>query len=366
MKLEKSNKIGVLGISSAYIGAVIGAGYASGQEILQFFNAFGDKGRYSIVISTILFVVFAFCPLILAYRMRCMDFEKLITPTKTKFPKMFSDILVSITQFGTLVIMVSAAGSMFNMMYGIPYWSGSLVVSILLVIVLFSGLDGIVRVLSAMVPFMIIVAFIIGIYGSMNPIPADKTKELVVNSSPLLKHWVLSGILYVSYNFSIAFGIAVPMGYRAKNERTIAIASIISGVAIGICAYVLYQAMHNNIYAVGSLDLPMVAIAESIDHRLKFLYSGILFIGLYSTAISCYYGFYSRAYKFKVFSQFGEKTLAIVIMAFSLVLSQIGFSKLISFIYPALGYGSILIMVFLLVTMYIKLPRKSLRKDSPH
>ncbi len=359
MWLKKSNKIGVLGISSAYIGAIIGAGYASGQEILQFFNAFGEYGKLSIAISTVLFVIFAFCPLILAYRMRCMDFEELITPTKTKFPKVFSDILVSVTQFGTLVIMVSAAGSMFNMMYDIPYWSGSLVVSILLVIVLFSGLDGIVRVLSAMVPVMIVVAFIIGIYGSVNSIPADESKELVVNSSPLLKHWILSGILYVSYNFSIAFGIAVPMGFRAKNEKTIAIASVLSGVVIGVCAYVLYLAMHNNIYAVGSLDLPMVAIAENIDPRLKFIYSGILFIGLYSTAISCYYGFYSRAYKLKIFYKFGEKTLAIVIMALSLILSQIGFSKLISFIYPALGYGSILIMIFLIITMYVKLPRKN-------
>ncbi len=351
--------IGVVGIFSSYVGAVIGAGYASGQEILQFFNAFGDKGKYSIVIAALFFIIFGYLPMILAYKARVMDFEKLITPFGIKAPKYFSDFLITITQFGTLIIMVAAAGSMFNEMYGIPYWSGSLIVSILLVIVLFSGLDGIVRVLSGLVPIMVIIAFIVGVYGSVTEIPTDNT-VLDVNKSPLIKQWYFSGILYVAYNFSIALGISVPMGFRAKSGKTIAAASIISGLAIGICAFVVYNAMENNIYYVGAMDLPMVAIAEYISPALKIVYSGILFIGLYSTAISCYYGFYSRAYKFKVFKRFGEKTLAIFIMAAALVLSQLGFSQLISYIYPALGYGSIIIMVLLLVTIYEYIKKKNL------
>lgn len=45
----------VLQIASAFIGIIIGAGFASGQEILQYFTSFGLVGTIAIVIATALF-----------------------------------------------------------------------------------------------------------------------------------------------------------------------------------------------------------------------------------------------------------------------------------------------------------------------
>jgi uncharacterized membrane protein YkvI len=42
-------------ISTAYIGAVIGAGFASGQEIMQFFILHDGKGLTGAVLATLLF-----------------------------------------------------------------------------------------------------------------------------------------------------------------------------------------------------------------------------------------------------------------------------------------------------------------------
>ena len=45
----------VLKIGSAFVGIIVGAGFASGQEILQYFTSFGYIGTLAAVVSMILF-----------------------------------------------------------------------------------------------------------------------------------------------------------------------------------------------------------------------------------------------------------------------------------------------------------------------
>ena len=45
----------ILKMGSAFIGIIVGAGFASGQEILQYFTSFGYMGMAAAVISTALF-----------------------------------------------------------------------------------------------------------------------------------------------------------------------------------------------------------------------------------------------------------------------------------------------------------------------
>ncbi len=42
-------------IASIYVGTVIGAGFASGREIIDFFGVYGIKGIWGIVIAGLLF-----------------------------------------------------------------------------------------------------------------------------------------------------------------------------------------------------------------------------------------------------------------------------------------------------------------------
>ncbi|NLY67966.1 MAG: hypothetical protein GX069_10455, partial [Tissierellia bacterium] len=44
-------------IASVYIGTVIGAGFASGREILEFFGVYGIKGIFGIIVSGLLFSI---------------------------------------------------------------------------------------------------------------------------------------------------------------------------------------------------------------------------------------------------------------------------------------------------------------------
>ena len=52
--MKENKKLNALNVAGLYVGAIIGAGFASGREIWQFFGLFGEKGIYGVVIFAIL------------------------------------------------------------------------------------------------------------------------------------------------------------------------------------------------------------------------------------------------------------------------------------------------------------------------
>lgn len=345
MSTNKNTGIGAVGIASTYVGTVIGAGYASGQEILQFFNAFYEKGLIGILLGTVLFIVAAYVPMMLGRKLNTPNYTDVISLGKSKLPLIFSDVVVAFTLFSTLTIMVAASGTTFNQTFGLPLVAGGIIMCVLMVLNLFAGIEGISKVLSYVVPVMVVGAFAAAIYFTINPAPVvDATKEVVVNSSPLIKHWTLSGPLYVAFNYVVAVAVNVTLGHQAKDLKAIKNGALSGGLILGLCAFGLYTALGKNLHVIGTSALPMVDLANTVSSTLGSVYSIVLFLGLYSTAISCFFGVYQRFTTMPGMMKFGNNALIIGIAAASLVLSMVGFTNLIGYVYPAIGYCGLIIL----------------------
>lgn len=75
----KKKSLLILQIAATYIGTVVGAGFASGQSILQFFTVFGAWGGVGILISTFLFMWIGTKMMVLAHRIKAFSFQELNT-----------------------------------------------------------------------------------------------------------------------------------------------------------------------------------------------------------------------------------------------------------------------------------------------
>jgi uncharacterized membrane protein YkvI len=60
MSQESPEQLNSFKIAATYIGTIVGAGVASGQEVLQFFSAFGIIGIWGIALATFLFFLFGY------------------------------------------------------------------------------------------------------------------------------------------------------------------------------------------------------------------------------------------------------------------------------------------------------------------
>lgn len=343
-----SKKVSIIGVATTYAGTVIGAGYASGQEILQYFLYFQGHTFFIICIATLFFFIFGYLPIWLAKQLKTSDYLQAINPNNIKIFSLFCDILITLSLFGTLVIMLAGAGATFEEKFHLPMFVGAFVVCVLLIINTYIGLNTIVRVMEVLVPFMFLGVIIVGIYSLLNPSSSEEIANVRINNSDLILHWSISGVLYVAFNFQLALAVLVPLNSEAKDDKTMLLGTLLGAVLLGGCAGFLCLVLQAHIVEVGTQKLPMIILANNMSSWVGICYAVVLFFGLYSTAISCFYGSVER---FKKFCKFQSASSLFIIIATAIVgffASLLGFKDLISIVYPILGYGGIVIMIFIL------------------
>ena len=63
-------------IALTYVGAIVGAGFASGQELTRFFVVFGGSGLLGIIIAGSIFAILGAVVIDLANRMESNDYGR--------------------------------------------------------------------------------------------------------------------------------------------------------------------------------------------------------------------------------------------------------------------------------------------------
>lgn len=361
---DDRTKVTAFGIAATFIGTIIGAGFASGNEVLQYFVAVNPMGWVAILIATALFFLFGLVSLQLGNVLETDEYAVAINPTRNPLPKLYCDVMITVTLFGTFIIMVAGAGGLVTKLFGINPLIGSVGVGILVVLNLLWGIDGLVKAQEFMVPILIIGAILVGLYFVINPLPGGYDTSAQVIESPYLQWWPTNGLLYVAFNFQLAIAVLVPLGNHAKDRGSIMKGIVMGAVGLGAGALVVYGAMSLNSAIVGQDDYPMVALAGALHPVMRYIYSVLLFFGLYSTAISCFYGTVTRLEFFPPLANVNRVVLMVVVSATGVLLSQFGFSDLVGQVYPILGFGGLLVMVFMIWVAWLNLwgPNK---KESP-
>ena len=76
--MHKKKILVTLQVAFTYIGALVGAGFASGQESLQFFTVFGANGIIGAVFSGLLFGLFGLLVIKITSREKMSNYGQLL------------------------------------------------------------------------------------------------------------------------------------------------------------------------------------------------------------------------------------------------------------------------------------------------
>ena len=321
-----------LGIAATFIGTTIGAGYASGNEILQYFVSFGLwGGTGALVIAGALFFLLAVIVLRLAQKLRTTDIHRIVNPTTSRVPTWFADLSITTSLVGSLVMATVC------------------VVSVL------AGITGLVRVQAVVVPLIIVVAVGVAVWGLANPGAAVDDVAALVTSSPLINQWWLSGVLYVAFNIQLAYAVLAPIGEESSSSGR----SLVAGAGLGalglvVMAGAVMAAMTAHAQLIGRAELPMVELAAMIGGWAALLYTVVLLLAQFTTAVSCLYGGVERIALLSSMRRVPGWVIAVVTALAATLLSSVGFSDLVGTVYPVLGYAGIVIIVMLVVTWIVE------------
>lgn len=119
----------------AFIGVFTGAGFASGQEIMQYFTSFGLWGIVGSVIAIVLFGFIGMVLLDLGSHYNATTHTDVFNNISGKVVSRIIDVALMITVFGIGVVMIAGAGTNLNQQFGLPIWIGSSILGILLIVV---------------------------------------------------------------------------------------------------------------------------------------------------------------------------------------------------------------------------------------
>ena len=155
-------------LASLYAAIVLGAGFASGQELLQYFVGYGTSGIWGLIIAGVLSSLTGWAVLDICHKKEIKDYKELMAYLAGKRLGFVFEILAALFLFALFVAMLSAGGAMFEQGMDINFTVGVLVLSALIFATLYFGLEGLVWVNEIITPVLVIGGIFIGLYTFFN------------------------------------------------------------------------------------------------------------------------------------------------------------------------------------------------------
>ncbi|MBD3107716.1 hypothetical protein IEO70_04990 [Bacillus sp. AGMB 02131] len=325
-----------INLAGAFVGIIVGAGFGSGQEVMQFFTNFGIYSVPAVFIAAICFSFIGMQIAQLGSHIQSTSHKDIIQLICGRYIGTAVDFILSFFLFGVAVIMIAGAGSVVEQQFGIPSQIGAIAMTVLTVATLLLKIDKIISIISSVTPFLLVIMIVIAGYAIFNADTSLIEIEYYSNvEEAAASHWILSSLLYVSFNIAVGFSMLSLMGGRLKNKKEAATGGIIGGVLLGVLLMLINGGMLTNMKNVQGIDMPTLYLANNITPILGHILSIILLAMIYNTCVGMLYAFTAR------FVPADTKTFKVSVVAVgaaAFTSSFVGFSKLVGSVYPIMGY----------------------------
>ncbi len=333
----------IIKITFVIIGALIGAGFASGQEIYLFFFLYGIKGIVGIGVSGILFTIVIYKVFNIILQNDVQSYKKFLeviigVDTKLKRYVIFIlNVVINLFILVTFFIMIAGFGTYLNENLDISQILGSSILAILCIIIISKENKGLINVSQVIVPILIIFILIVGIIGSK-----ETNFSYIISKNT---NWFISSILYTSYNMILLIPVLISLN-KEINDISIHKVAILVGIITSILAFSIYIAITKININIELLEIPISYVVTTKFPYLKLIYGIVMLSSILTTAVSLGTGLLQNIQKNKD----TKMIIFIVICIISIPISVIGFSNLIKFLYPVFGYLG-LIQILKIITL---------------
>ena len=152
----------ILKVVFVIIGTLIGAGFASGQEIYAFFFSFGIKGLIGILISSFIIGITVYKTLQIVYKNNLENYgdflDRLI---KNKKVNNITNVIINIFILISFYIMIAGFGAYLQQEVDLNSIIGSSILAILCLILFKTNIKGLVKINEILIPILIIIVILI-------------------------------------------------------------------------------------------------------------------------------------------------------------------------------------------------------------
>lgn len=317
------------------LGTMIGAGYASGRELWQFF---GHESVLAILLFTILFIISCAVIMVMSYEKQSSDYIPILEHLVGKKLTHLYDVMIIFYLFTTTLIMLAGGGATLEAV-DIPYWTGITIMSTLVVGIFLWDIRGILTVNSLTIPVLMILLFttlVLFLYHQDVHLFFDWHRQ---------RNWP-SAITFTSLNILPILAVMSAIGKEIKHRGEIWIASIGSGLILGGISLLYNESLLSVSTELVFYEIPLFAILKHYPYMMFVIMSVLLWLSIYTTAVSSLFGLMSR---FQEVINARWSLMALFFVLIMLPLTSVGFSTLIAVIYPIYGVLNLYLLASILL-----------------
>lgn len=314
------------------IGTFVGAGFASGKEVFNFFTCYSYYGIISIFIFSILLLFLIYKCLNIKTKLKINNYDEFIFYLEKKykfFNHKFFLILINVFLASSFYIMIAALSSLFNYQFNIAKFL-TIIWTIFICFFIFykKNIKFIYVINSILMPILILFIIFLCFFNiNLNNINLSQ-----INTNYNFIYAVFMGLLYFSYNSLLLIPIIfdLKINDNKNNNNNFKISLIYSLIIFLITFFInlLLLSFYNLVY---DLELPILYISNSSIKIFSYLYFFIILSAIFTTMISSGYSFINN------FNKNNFKTKLLIFLLFSFIFCIFSFSSLINFFYPLFG-----------------------------
>lgn len=266
----------------AFKAVVIGGGYATGRELIEFFLSVGPLGGlFGMLLamtlwSVVCMVAFALSQQLAAYEYRSL-FKSLLGPAWPVFEIVYILFLILI-----LAVMSAAAGEIGQALFAWPLLVGSLALMGLIALVTSFGssaAERMFRVTSLLLYAVYAIFLILALTSFGERIPVQ------INVEPLGAGWIFNGLTYASYNVVAAIAV-LPFIRHLTSRRDAVIAGALAGPLTMAPALIFFLCMVAFYPAILDEALPSDFLLRQLDAPwFAFFFQLMIFTALLETGV---------------------------------------------------------------------------------
>ena len=310
---------------------VVGAGFASGREITDYFLLYGERWKTGIAVSGALFFVYTFAASYIIGKNSIKSYGGYLDTIMEKRLAMFTEYVSGIFFAAMFYAMLSAAGAVAEEMLSMPYIYGVIIMAAASAVIITGGMKAMEYII---VPVLIAGICLIG---------AKSEPKIYIGGNG--GSVVLSAVIYVSYNTITAAAIMV------NEEKSSKANGIITGILCAAAMTVMGYMIGNTILSFENaykLELPFAA-AANIKYGNMLLYGAVFIAAVLTTAVCNG----SAAADFIVEKTgINKNAVVIALCAVSPVFSAVAFSDFVSKIYMLFGFIGVFQLLFTILYLF--------------
>ncbi len=338
-----------LQIGAVFIGTVVGAGFASGQEIMQFFTCFGRVGMVTLVLSGLLFYIIAAAAIKSAAWHRTYNYRDFIYCVAGKRLGFTFDILVTAFLLIGTSIMFSGSGALFEEGFGLSKAWGIAVMALLTLIIILQSLNGVMRINSIIVP--VLFAVIIAVLAStiVNSDLGSLVSRLSENYKGSFVKPIVFFIFYCCYNTFLSIGVLAALPEKTENLSVLKLGVFLGSMGLMLLSLMLNISLTLKSPQVFEYSIPMGYITSGFGRLVINIVNFCIWCEIFSTAVS---NTFSLAKRLGDGKRMKYHQACFITVICCLPLAMLEFKGLISFFYPLFGAFSMFVIMRLLYTSH--------------